>query len=43
MDQNFKSQGIVVGFLASMTGLMLGWWGPSGSLNLEHGLLLCAR
>ena len=36
-------QGIVVGFLASMTGLMLGWWGPSGSLNLEHGLLLCAR
>jgi len=37
-----QSQGIVVGFLASMTGLMLGWWGPSGSLNLEHGLLLCA-
>jgi hypothetical protein len=36
-------QGIVVGFLASLTGLLLGWLGPAGNLSAEHGLLLCAR
>jgi len=36
-----QCQAIVVGFLASLTGMLLGW-GPAGKLNLDHGLLLCA-
>jgi solute carrier family 41 len=36
-----QCQGIVVGLLASLTGLLLGW-APTGRLNLDHGLLLCA-
>ena len=36
-----QCQAIVVGFLASITGMILGW-GPAGKLNLDHGLLLCA-
>eukprot|EP00092_Neocalanus_flemingeri_P011424 GFUD01012310.1.p1 GENE.GFUD01012310.1~~GFUD01012310.1.p1 ORF type:complete len:495 (+),score=93.59 GFUD01012310.1:361-1845(+) len=36
-----QCQAIVVGFLASLTGMVLGW-GPTGKLNMDHGLLLCA-
>jgi len=36
-----QCQGIVVGFLASICGLILGW-GPSGKGNYEQALLLCA-
>jgi len=36
-----QCQAIVVGFLASITGMLMGW-GPAGKLNLDHGLLLCA-
>ena len=36
-----QCQGIVVGLLASLTGLIMGW-APTGRLNPEHGLLLCA-
>jgi len=34
-------QGITVGFLASLTGLILGWR-PAHLVNWDHGLLLCA-
>jgi solute carrier family 41 len=36
-----QCQAIIVGFLASLTGLLMGW-APTGQLNPEHGLLLCA-
>jgi len=36
-----QCQAIVVGFLASITGMLMGW-GPAGKLNMDHGLLLCA-
>merc|ERR1712241_288559 len=36
-----QCQGIVVGFLASLCGLAMGWL-PSGGGHYEHALLLCA-
>ena len=36
-----QCQGIVVGFLASLCGLAMGWL-PSGKANYEQALLLCA-
>jgi len=36
-----QCQGIVVGFLASICGLIMGW-GPKGEGNYEQALLLCA-
>jgi len=36
-----QCQGIVVGFLASLCGLAMGWI-PSGKANYEQALLLCA-
>jgi solute carrier family 41 len=36
-----QCQAIVVGLLASLTGLLMGW-APTGHLNPAHGLLLCA-
>jgi len=36
-----QCQGIVVGFLASLVGMVMGWL-PAGKFDLEHGLLLCA-
>merc|ERR1719445_1103002 len=36
-----QCQGIVVGFLASVVGMMMDWI-PEGKFNIEHALLLCA-
>jgi len=36
-----QCQGIVVGFLASLAGMAMGW-APVGKLDYDHGLLLCA-
>ncbi|KAK9712583.1 Divalent cation transporter [Popillia japonica] len=36
-----ECQAIVVGFLASIAAVILGWI-PSGSFNIHHALLLCA-
>ena len=36
-----QCQGIVVGFLASIVGMMMDWI-PEGKFNLDHALLLCA-
>jgi len=36
-----QAQAIVVGFLASLTAMIMGWI-PEGKWNMEHGLLLCA-
>ncbi|CAH1785051.1 unnamed protein product [Owenia fusiformis] len=36
-----QAQAIVVGFLASMAAMILGWI-PQGKFNLQHGLLLCS-
>ncbi|KAK0064111.1 solute carrier family 41 member 1 isoform X1 [Biomphalaria pfeifferi] len=35
------AQAIVVGFLSSLTAMVLGWI-PKGDFNIQHGLLLCA-
>ncbi|XP_055882620.1 solute carrier family 41 member 1-like isoform X2 [Biomphalaria glabrata] len=36
-----QAQAIVVGFLSSLTAMVLGWI-PKGDFNIQHGLLLCA-
>ncbi|XP_005109529.1 solute carrier family 41 member 1 isoform X2 [Aplysia californica] len=36
-----QAQAIVVGFLSSLTAMIMGWI-PEGKWNTEHGLLLCA-
>ncbi|KAJ8301508.1 hypothetical protein KUTeg_020495 [Tegillarca granosa] len=36
-----QAQAIVVGFLASMVAMIMGWI-PEGKFNVHHGLLLCA-
>ncbi|XP_071438881.1 solute carrier family 41 member 1-like isoform X2 [Hetaerina americana] len=36
-----QCQAIVVGFLASLAAMVMGWV-PEGKFNLDHGLLLCA-
>ena len=36
-----QCQGIVVGFLASVVGMMMDWI-PEGKFNIDHALLLCA-
>jgi len=36
-----QCQGIVVGFLASLVGMAMGWL-PAGKFDIDHGLLLCA-
>lgn len=36
-----QCQGIVVGFLASLVGMAMGWL-PEGKFDIDHGLLLCA-
>ncbi|CAL1528169.1 unnamed protein product [Lymnaea stagnalis] len=36
-----QAQAIVVGFLSSITAMVLGWI-PKGEFNIHHGLLLCA-
>jgi len=36
-----QCQGIVVGFLASIVGMAMGWL-PEGKFNIDHALLLCA-
>ena len=36
-----QAQAIVVGFLASMAAMILGWI-PQGKFNIYHGLLLCS-
>jgi len=36
-----QCQGIVVGFLASIAGMAMGWV-PIGKLHFDHGMLLCA-
>jgi solute carrier family 41 len=37
----FQCQAIVVGFLASMAAMIMGWI-PEGKFDIDHGLLLCA-
>merc|ERR1719438_628707 len=37
-----QCQGIVVGFLASIVGMMMGWIPAPEKANLDHGLLLVA-
>ena len=36
-----QAQAIVVGFLASMFAMVMGWI-PEGKFNMHHALLLCA-
>lgn len=36
-----QCQAIVVGFLASLAAMVMGWV-PEGKFNMDHGLLLCA-
>jgi len=36
-----QCQGIVVGFLASVVGMAMGWL-PAGKFDIDHALLLCA-
>jgi len=36
-----QCQGIVVGFLASLVGMAMGWL-PEGKFDIDHALLLCA-
>lgn len=38
---HFQCQAIVVGFLASVVAMIMGWI-PEGKFNIHHGLLLCA-
>lgn len=37
----FQCQAIVVGFLASLAAMIMGWV-PEGKFDLNHGMLLCA-
>jgi solute carrier family 41 len=40
-DIFLQCQAIVVGFLASLAAVIMGWV-PEGKFDLAHGLLLCA-
>ena len=37
----FQAQASVVGFLASLVAMIMGWI-PDGSFDIHHALLLCA-
>jgi len=36
----FQAQAIVIGFLASVAAMILGWI-PEGKFNISHAFLLC--